>query len=152
MKVKLIYILVLYIFFTSCGRIIDPSDEKITDNNDSNKNEILLTYKFMHGWTGKISSMKIFENKESFKYINEEEIEFEFTEIEKQELDSLLIHFSEFQREYKPQNGAWCDVSYHWLVHYPESAADSVSIYEPLYSEEIPVELRELVDLLLSKF
>ncbi|MFH2028997.1 MAG: hypothetical protein ABIJ40_00040 [Bacteroidota bacterium] len=144
MKEKVIFIFSLFFLFTACDRVADPID--------LNKNEILLTYKFMHGWTGKISSMKIFENKESIKYINEEEVEFEFTETEKKELDSLLIHFSEFQNEYKPHNGAWVDISYHWLVHYPESKADSVSIYEPLNSEQIPAELRELIELLLSKF
>jgi len=144
MKAKVILIFILLILFADCDRIVGPID--------LNSKEILLTYKYMHGWTGKISSMKIFENKKAIKYINEEEIEFEFSETEKKELDSLLIHYSEFKNEYKPNNGAWMDISYHWLVHYPESKVDSVSIYEPLDSEQIPAELRELIELLLSKF
>jgi hypothetical protein len=131
---------ILIFFLMHCERSMEPS-----------QNEILLQYEFMHGWTGAKSSINIFENKE-MKYVDETEIEISFSESEKNELESFLINFTDYKNKYQPSNGTYMDIDFHWLVHYPESKADSISIYIPLDSNQIPSELRNVIKIMSSKF
>jgi hypothetical protein len=111
----------------------------------------LLKYETMHGWTGKISTITVFRDYSAVKHVNNTELFLEFSVDEKKDLADLLSHYSYFKRSYQPEQGFWSDISTHDLIYYQTNHADSVSIYEPLDSSDIPAELVELVDLLISK-
>ena len=112
---------------------------------------VLLKYEMMHGWTGKTSTITFLRDYSAVKHVNNIQTSFEFSSGEKKDLAVLLSNYSYFKRFYQPEHGIWCDISTHELIYYQTNHPDSVSIYEPLDSSDIPVELVELVDLLISK-
>jgi hypothetical protein len=125
--------------------------QKGSEINAPEDGKLLLNYKIMSGWTGKISTITIFWDKSASKNINGAETAIEFTASEKNELDICLSRYSSFEKEYKPLNGGCSDCPYYELVYYKTSPPDTVSILGLLDSVEIPAELVNLITLLMSK-
>jgi hypothetical protein len=104
----------------------------------------------MHGWTGKYNSMIIYEGGDAIRYTDSGSESFQFSTNDKKYLYSLLSKYSSFKKIYKVENGGYVDINLHWLVYYPDTRADSVSIYIPLSDKDIPSDLRNLINLLIS--
>jgi len=138
-----------FIFFLLL--IITSFSVRCSDVNAPEQREFLLKYEITNGWTHYKSSVIIYDDLSAISNVNEIDSSFEFTPVEKKELKTLLSRFSSFERIYQPENGAWCDISAHELIYYRTSGPDSVSIYEPLDSENIPTDLASLVNLLMIK-
>jgi len=111
----------------------------------------LLQYEIMNGWTGKISKITVFRDYSAVKNMENLEEQIEFTSGEREKLKAILSEYSSFKRYYKPENGFWADLSTHELIYYQTHKPDSVSVYEPLSTPEIPNNLVELIDILTSK-
>ena len=139
-KYSQIFLILMTIFlFIKCERDFGPSTTNI------------LKYEFTHGWTGKTSTIIISYDYTGFKNVDNTKIQIEFSNDEIKELKVILANYSSFIRFYQPENGAWFDIPTHELIYYGEIGSDSVSIYEPLDSPDIPVDLANLVELLMSK-
>jgi hypothetical protein len=141
MKLNIYFIIFFLPLLFSCKNSKNPT---IT-----NFNTPVLSYKHMHGWTGRITLIKVFENKNGTKIRDEKETTIKFTPDEKIKLDSLIVQFPEFERTYKPEIGTCCDIDFHYLVHYTGFEPDSISIFEPL--EIVPMRLRKFVELFMAK-
>lgn len=136
---QIFFILMATLLFIKCERDLGFSPTNI------------LKYEFKHGWTGKISIIIVSHDYTAFKKVDNTKIHIEFSDDELKQLKTLLVNYSSFKRFYEPENGAWFDISTHELIYYAEIRPDSVSIYEPLDSPDIPVDLVNLVELLMSK-
>ena len=106
----------------------------------------------MNGWTGRISVINIYKNMQGTSNMGTKDIIFDFSEEEKKVMDSLLTSFSKFEKEYTSDGPIYCDIDYHWLAYFNKMTTDSITIYIPLSSEQIPASLRRYIKLLLTKF
>lgn len=144
MKSQVIFSLILLpLLILHCDKAVEPK-------NEVNTNELLLQYQFMQGWTGKKSDIQIFENKAT-RIQEGKEIEISLSKTEKDELNNFIKNFSKVKKQYKKSDGIWMDIDYHLLINNPETSADSISIFEPLDSNNIPNEIKKAITILSSK-
>jgi len=143
MKSQIIFSLILLpLLILRCDKAVEP--------NEVNTNELLLQYQFMHGWTGKKSDIQIFKNKAT-RIQEGKEIEISLLKTEKDELNNFIENFSKVKQQYNKSDGIWMDIDYHLLIKNPETSADSISIFEPIDSDNIPNEIKKAITILSSK-
>ena len=123
--------------------LFSPKDHSQTD---------LLKYEFTHGWTGRIRTITVFNDYTAVETYDTTSIDIEFSSEEFKTLKTALENYSSFKRYYRPESGAWFDIDTHEFIYYGNADSDSVSIYEPLDTPDIPVDLINLTELLMSKF
>ena len=113
--------------------------------------DIMLEYEMTHGWTGIKTFITVFKDKSAIKNINSNEVNISFSEDEKEQIDISISAFPNYKRIYAPVNGAWIDITTYELIYKNSSISDTVSIYEPLDSGEIPESLKNLILILQEK-
>ncbi len=113
----------------------------------------MLQYELTRGWSSTLSSIYVFNDKSAFKHTTNSDSAVEFTKEEKDQLNLSLSAFANYKRKYPVGNGVWFgDIDTHEIIYYKSSERDTVSIYKPLDSEDLPEALVNLVKLLREKF
>jgi len=142
MKAKrVIFILIVLLCCIQCKFNLEPGGQD---------NEVILKFRFMHGWTGQIAAINILESRAitdttgAVKKVS-------FSDAEWRQVKSFLSSFAEIKEQFIPSDGAFCDFDNYWLIKSPEAQADTIYIYEGLDSERIPEELRSVVKMLKKK-
>ena len=141
--------LVICLSFLISLMFLQCKNDSATNTSDGARK--ILEYKYTQGWTGAVSIVEIYGDKSAVKLVDSIRSSITFSEQEKMEIDSLLSDFSTLKRIYEPEGGAWMDMSLHDVVRFTASGSDTVSIYEPVDSQDVPGDLRDCVNVLLQK-
>jgi hypothetical protein len=104
MNVKSNTFLIIFFLLMFCSK--NGKNPIITDFDTP-----VLSYKHV-GWAGRITFIKVDDNKNGTKIRDEKETTIKFTTDEKIKLDSLIVQFPEFERTYKPEIGTCCDIDF----------------------------------------
>ena len=113
--------------------------------------DVTLEYEMTHGWTGIKTFITVFKDKSAIKIRDSNEVKISFSEDEREQIDISISAFPNYKRIYAPVNGAWMDITTYELIYKNSSIPDTVSIYEPLDSDEIPESLENLILILREK-
>jgi len=138
---NIILTLIISVLFSYC--------ENLVNNKDNDK--IKLKYRVINGWTADTTRLDIYESSDVIKKTGKIKTKFRLAAETNSKLDSLLFYFPNFKKEYNTKSGVYTDINRYLLIYYNESVPDSAKINVPLSSDQIPNELRKIVDLLNSQ-
>lgn len=122
-----------------------------SDITEPKEKVIVLEGEATYGWTGTKTFITVYNDLSAVRNKDTNPMDITFSEEKKQRIITSFSDFPNYKRMYKPANGIWFDIDTFELIYKNDSASDTVSIYEPLDTEEIPESLVKLVEALFYK-